>query len=181
MNKVVARHQQHRNLARRKKAAGRGEQEIAAEPHTSPAVMKAVGEAIQPMANPRVGPNQYMLANPEGPMMTTGCKEKDAAREFMQYITSSQAQELGELPGPDAALLTGRAARKDCAEANQRAGPEVHARTGLASKADPTRAAAAQSAAAARANSVALATSARASASLVSKAVTRRTVRPLQR
>ncbi len=60
-------------------------------PHASPAMMKALGDAIQPLANPRVGPNKYMLANPEGPMMTTGCKEKDAAWEFMKYISSGDA------------------------------------------------------------------------------------------
>ena len=27
-----------------------------------------------------------MLANPEGPMMTTSCKEKEAAWEFMKFI-----------------------------------------------------------------------------------------------
>ena len=60
-------------------------------PHASPAMMKALGDSIQPMASPRVGPGKHMLANPEGPMMTTGCKEKDAAWEFMQYIASGDA------------------------------------------------------------------------------------------
>ena len=53
-------------------------------PHASPALMAALGDAIQGMNNPRVGPKRYMLANPEGPMMTTSCKEKEAAWEFMQ-------------------------------------------------------------------------------------------------
>jgi multiple sugar transport system substrate-binding protein len=60
-------------------------------PHASPAMMKALGDAIRPMANPRVGPKKFMLANPEGPMMTTGCKEKDAAWEFMKFIASGDA------------------------------------------------------------------------------------------
>lgn len=60
-------------------------------PHASPAMMQALGDAIQPMANPRVGKERYMLANPEGPMMTTGCKEKEAAWEFIKFITSGDA------------------------------------------------------------------------------------------
>ncbi|MCC7046824.1 MAG: extracellular solute-binding protein [Alphaproteobacteria bacterium] len=60
-------------------------------PHASPAMMQALGDAIQPAANPRVGPNKYMLANPEGPMMTTGCKEREAAWEFIKFITSGDA------------------------------------------------------------------------------------------
>jgi hypothetical protein len=47
-------------------------------PHASPALMTALGDAIQGAPNPRVGPNRYMLANPEGPMMVSTCKEKDA-------------------------------------------------------------------------------------------------------
>jgi multiple sugar transport system substrate-binding protein len=60
-------------------------------PHASPALMTALGDAIQGAPNPRVGPNRYMLANPEGPMMTTTCKEKDAAWEFIKFITSGDA------------------------------------------------------------------------------------------
>jgi len=60
-------------------------------PHASPAKMKALGDAIQPLANPRVGKERYMLANPEGPMMTTGCKEKEAAWEFIKFITTGDA------------------------------------------------------------------------------------------
>ncbi len=60
-------------------------------PHASPAMMKALGDAIQPMHNPRVGKERYMLANPEGPMMTTGCKEKEAAWEFIKFISSGDA------------------------------------------------------------------------------------------
>ena len=55
-------------------------------PHGSPALIKALGDNIQAVNNPRVGPNHYMLANPEGPLMTTSCKEKEAAWEFMKFI-----------------------------------------------------------------------------------------------
>ena len=60
-------------------------------PHASPALITALGDAIQGVHNPRVGPKRYMLANPEGPMMTTSCKEKEAAWEFMQFIGSGDA------------------------------------------------------------------------------------------
>ena len=60
-------------------------------PHASPALMTALGDAIQGVPNPRVGPKRYMLANPEGPMMTTSCKEKEAAWEFMRFIGSGDA------------------------------------------------------------------------------------------
>ena len=60
-------------------------------PHGSPALIKALGDAIQAVNNPRVGPNHYMLANPEGPLMTTSCKEKEAAWEFMKFIASGDA------------------------------------------------------------------------------------------
>jgi multiple sugar transport system substrate-binding protein len=60
-------------------------------PHASPALEAALGDAIQAAPNPRVGPDRYMLANPEGPMMVSSCKEKEAAWEFMQYIGSGDA------------------------------------------------------------------------------------------
>jgi len=60
-------------------------------PHGSPALIKALGDNIQAVNNPRVGPNHYMLANPEGPLMTTSCKEKEAAWEFMKFIASGDA------------------------------------------------------------------------------------------
>jgi multiple sugar transport system substrate-binding protein len=60
-------------------------------PHASPALMTALGDAIQGAPNPRVGPKRYMLANPEGPMMTTSCKEKEAAWEFIKFICSGDA------------------------------------------------------------------------------------------
>jgi multiple sugar transport system substrate-binding protein len=42
-------------------------------------------------AQPARRPKRYMLANPEGPMMTTSCKEKEAAWEFMRFIGSGDA------------------------------------------------------------------------------------------
>ena len=60
-------------------------------PHASPALMTALGDNIQGAPNPRVGSERYMLANPEGPMMTTGTKEKEAAWEFIKFITSGDA------------------------------------------------------------------------------------------
>jgi multiple sugar transport system substrate-binding protein len=63
-------------------------------PHASPALMAALGDAIQPMENPRVGPRKLMLANPEGPMMISTCKEKDAAWEFIKFICTGDAAML---------------------------------------------------------------------------------------
>ena len=60
-------------------------------PHASPALMTALGDRIQGCPNPRVGPRKYMLANPEGPLMTSSCKEKDAAWEFIKFIASGDA------------------------------------------------------------------------------------------
>lgn len=60
-------------------------------PHASPALIKALGDNIQAVNNPRVGPNHYMLANPEGPLITTSCKEKEAAWEFVKFIASGDA------------------------------------------------------------------------------------------
>ena len=59
--------------------------------HASPALFAALGDTIQGTQNPRVGSQHYMLANPEGPMMVTSCKEKDAAWEFMKFIASGPA------------------------------------------------------------------------------------------
>ena len=59
--------------------------------HASPALFAALGDTIQATQNPRVGPKHYMLANTEGPMMVSSCKEKDAAWEFIKFITSGDA------------------------------------------------------------------------------------------
>lgn len=63
-------------------------------PHASPALMSALGDAIQGAPNPRVGDDRYMLANPEGPMMVSTCPEKEAAWEFIKYITTGEAAML---------------------------------------------------------------------------------------
>ncbi len=60
-------------------------------PHASPALIAALGDAIQGAPSPRVGPRNYMIANPEGPLMTSSCKEKDAAWEFIKFICSGDA------------------------------------------------------------------------------------------
>jgi multiple sugar transport system substrate-binding protein len=60
-------------------------------PHASPQLTTALGDAIQGAPNPRVGDKHYMLANAEGPMMVSSCKEKDAAWEFIKFITSGDA------------------------------------------------------------------------------------------
>ena len=60
-------------------------------PHASPALMEALGDKIQGTPNPRVGNDRYMLANPEGPMMVSSSKEKDAAWEFIRFITTGDA------------------------------------------------------------------------------------------
>lgn len=63
-------------------------------PHASPALISALGDSIQGVQNPRVGDKHYMIANPEGPMMVASCKEKEAAWEFMKFITSGEAAML---------------------------------------------------------------------------------------
>ena len=63
-------------------------------PHASPALISALGDSIQGVQNPRVGDKHYMIANPEGPMMVSSCKEKEAAWEFMKFITSGDAAML---------------------------------------------------------------------------------------
>ena len=60
-------------------------------PHASPALMEALGDKIQGTPNPRVGNDRYMLANPEGPMMVSSSKEKEAAWEFIKFITTGDA------------------------------------------------------------------------------------------
>lgn len=63
-------------------------------PHASQALIAALGDNIQAVQNPRVGEKHYMIANPEGPMMVSSCKEKEAAWEFMKFIGSGDAAML---------------------------------------------------------------------------------------
>ncbi len=72
--------------------------------HASPQLSAALGDRIQVVPTPNVGPRSCMLANPEGDFMTTSCKEKEAAWEFLRYMasgnkqTSMLAQGRGYLP-----------------------------------------------------------------------------------
>jgi multiple sugar transport system substrate-binding protein len=107
--------------------------------HASPQLNTALGDRIQVVPTPNVGPRQCMLANPEGDFITTSCKEKEAAWTFLQYMASSRAATLAQgrgflpvrkslsadpaiqdnrfIPGPDSALLAAGAAAGDHAEA----------------------------------------------------------------
>jgi len=60
-------------------------------PHGSPALMAVLGDAVQGTQNPRIGEKHYMIANPEGPMMVSSCKEKEAAWELMKFLASGDA------------------------------------------------------------------------------------------
>ena len=62
--------------------------------HASPQLNTALGDRIQVVPTPNVGPRQCMLANPEGDFITTSCKEKEAAWTFLQYMASSKAATL---------------------------------------------------------------------------------------
>jgi multiple sugar transport system substrate-binding protein len=57
-------------------------------PHASPQLMTALGDKIKAAPYPRVGDKKYMLANTEGPMIVSTCKEKDAAWELVKWLTS---------------------------------------------------------------------------------------------
>ncbi len=54
-------------------------------------LMDALGDNIQYALTPRVGDRHFTLANPEGPMMTSSSKEKEAAWEFMKFINTGDA------------------------------------------------------------------------------------------
>jgi multiple sugar transport system substrate-binding protein len=58
--------------------------------HGHPQLDAALGSRIQVVPTPRVKDRHVMLANPEGLMMTTACKEKEAAWEFMVHMSSGQ-------------------------------------------------------------------------------------------
>jgi multiple sugar transport system substrate-binding protein len=58
--------------------------------HANPQLVTALGDRIQAVPTPRVKDRRVMLANPEGLMMTTACKEKEAAWEFMVHMSSGQ-------------------------------------------------------------------------------------------
>jgi len=58
--------------------------------HGHPQLETALGARIQAIPTPRVKDKSVMLANPEGLMMTTACKEKEAAWEFLVHMSSGQ-------------------------------------------------------------------------------------------
>jgi multiple sugar transport system substrate-binding protein len=64
--------------------------------HASPQLNAALGDRIQAVPTPSAGARQCMLANPEGDFITTSCKEKEAAFEFLQYMASSKAAPLAQ-------------------------------------------------------------------------------------
>ena len=51
----------------------------------------ALGDNLQYTLTPRVGDKHYTLANPEGPMMVSSSKEKEAAWEFMKFLNTGEA------------------------------------------------------------------------------------------
>jgi multiple sugar transport system substrate-binding protein len=58
--------------------------------HANPQLNSALGEKIQAVPTPRVKDKECMLANPEGPMIISSCKEKEAAWEFLVHMASGQ-------------------------------------------------------------------------------------------
>ena len=63
-------------------------------PACAPALITALGDAIQAVPTPNVGSKPYMLANPGGPLMLTTCKEKEAAWEFIEVHLLGRAGPL---------------------------------------------------------------------------------------
>ena len=69
----------------------------------SPQLDAALGNKIQVTPLPRVEDKVHMLANPEGLMIMSSCKEKEAAWELIVYLSSGQparvfSAERGALP-----------------------------------------------------------------------------------
>lgn len=58
--------------------------------HGHPQLDSALGSRIQVVPTPRVKDKQYMLANPEGLMIISSSKEKEAAWEFIVHMSSGQ-------------------------------------------------------------------------------------------
>jgi multiple sugar transport system substrate-binding protein len=59
--------------------------------HAHPQLMTALGDRIQATSTPNVAPGNCMLAIPEGDFMTSSCKEKEAAWDFLQYLAGNKA------------------------------------------------------------------------------------------
>ena len=70
--------------------------------HSSPQLNAALGDRIQAVATPSVGSTKRMLANPEGSFITTSCKEKEAAWEFLQFLSDGDA---ARSLGPERGLM----------------------------------------------------------------------------
>jgi multiple sugar transport system substrate-binding protein len=71
--------------------------------HGHPQLVSALGDRIQAVRTPNVGPKPYMLANPEGLYMLSSCKEKEAAFEFLKHMSGGNparvlTQKRGLLP-----------------------------------------------------------------------------------
>ena len=69
---------------------GRGAQWIYGT-HAHPQLDAALGSRIAVVPTPSAGPKPVTLANPEGVFMLQGCKEKEAAFEFMAHMCSGDA------------------------------------------------------------------------------------------
>jgi multiple sugar transport system substrate-binding protein len=61
--------------------------------HASLQLMAAHGDNIQAVPTPRVGDRNYMLANPEGGLILSSCKEKDAVWEFLTFLAGDQGDQ----------------------------------------------------------------------------------------
>jgi multiple sugar transport system substrate-binding protein len=81
--------------------------------HANPQLNAALGDRIQVVPIPNVGPMKCMLANPEGDFMTTVCKEKDAAWEFLQFMASNKAVPI---TGPGRGYMPVRKSLSDAPE-----------------------------------------------------------------
>lgn len=70
--------------------------------HASPQLMTALGDRIQGVPTPKAGQKSCMLANPEGNFITTACKEKEAAFEFLVFLSEGDANRS---LGPERGLM----------------------------------------------------------------------------
>ena len=61
--------------------------------HANPQLNTALGDRIQAVPTPDAGGTPRMLANPEGDFITTACKEKEAAWEFIRFMGSGKPVE----------------------------------------------------------------------------------------
>lgn len=78
--------------------------------HANPQLDKALGERIQATRIPRAGDTPYTLANLEGNFITTACKEREAAFEFLKHLAQPEASMA---LGPNRGLMPVRKAYGD--------------------------------------------------------------------